>query len=418
MIKMLQRKFIVTAMTAVSVLIVVLLGAINILNYRMEQRQTEQILNMLTEREVIFSAPIKPEPGQRYGFLEPPMNEDAVLAARYFIVFLDEMGEFERADISHISSVTEDTAEKIAGNIQAGGREAGSIDKFQYRVMQSGNGQGSIIIFLDNSNQIFAVLRVFVISVCLGLLCWLFMLLLVILLSRKAIRPIAQNIERQKQFVTDAGHEIKTPLAIILANTEAMELHIGETKWSKNIRSQVGRLNGLMQELLFLAKMEEIGEAEGKRLLTEVSVSRVLEETLSSYEEAAGLRNLTITKEIQSGITICTDAGQMQQLFSILIDNAVKYSQENGHIWVSLDKKGSKAFFQIKNTCDILPDAAPEKLFDRFYRGDGARTQKNGGYGIGLSAARAIVEAHHGTIHAEYEAGRKILFTVCFNNAF
>ena len=235
------------------------------------------------------------------------------------------------------------------------------------------------------------MVRVLALSLGVGLLCWLLMLLLVILLSRRAIYPIAQSIERQKQFVTNAGHEIKTPLAIIAANTEAMELYQGESKWSKNIHTQVQRLNTLMQQLLQLSRMEEGGT---EKVAAEFSFSALLAEAIRPFQEPLALRGVVLTVDIQPDVQLYADKDAILQLISILLDNAVKYSKDGGQVVVLLQKTERHPVLQIKNTCVALPDTAPERLFDRFYRGDAARTQKNGGYGIGLSMAQAIVAAH------------------------
>lgn len=236
------------------------------------------------------------------------------------------------------------------------------------------------------------------------------MLLLVIFLSRRAIRPIAENIQKQRQFVTDAGHEIKTPLAIILANTDAMELHNGENKWSRNIRSQVVRLNGLMQNLLTLARADE----EKKIVNPEYfDLSDLLENLLASFEEPMRTKELVLQKDIHTDTLLCANKDQIASLLSVLIDNAVKYSAANGTVSICLTNSEKRVALHIENECEALPPCAPSQLFDRFYRADTARTQKNGGYGIGLSAAKAIVEAYRGEITAQYLSQNRIVFTIC-----
>ena len=246
-------------------------------------------------------------------------------------------------------------------------------------------------------------------SGALGLICWGFMLILVIILSKKAICPIAENIEKQKQFVTNAGHEIKTPLAIISANTEAMELYNGENKWTKNIKKQVDRLNGLMKNLLLLAKMEE-----SKIVYQKFSLSEMAREISESFFEPISLKNIAFETKIQPDIILNANSEHIRQLFSILLDNAVKYTDENGLISLSVLKNDKNIIIKLENTCENLPNINPEKLFDRFYRADEARTQKTGGYGIGLSVAKAIVNAQNGKIIANYIDNNKICFEITF----
>ena len=183
--------------------------------------------------------------------------------------------------------MTEEEALYIAGEIYRNGAQSGYTGNFRYQVAHALDGRSSLVICLDVSSQQRSVATVLLVSALIGLLCWLAMLMLVILLSKKAIRPIAVTLEKQKRFVTNAGHELKTPLAILLANTDALELHQGETKWSRNIRTQTVRLNGLMQNLLVLAKMDE---GSGSLPTSEFSFSLLIEEVLDFYREAAAVK--------------------------------------------------------------------------------------------------------------------------------
>lgn len=403
MIKTLQKRFVTTAMLAITILLLVLLGAINIGYSLISGRQEDAVLNMISQSEGMSPPDKAPRGKEKKGLLEPPMDEDAAMSARYFLVRLNEEGEIVQTDISRISSVTEEEAQEYAMEASKRTGDEGTIHSFKYKSAASWDNRGQVIIFLDTALQRHSVLMVLLLSVFIGILCWGCMLLLVILLSKKAIIPIAKNMEKQKQFVTNAGHEIKTPLAIIMANTDAMELHSGESKWSRNIRNQTIRLSGLMQNLLTLSKMDEAGQKLRK---DEFSISGLLEETLRPFYESAALNSVTIKEDIRPGVMIHANRENITQLVSVLMDNAVKYTNKGGEIGVILKKEDRKVKLQVNNTCDSLPVDAPEKLFDRFYRGDSARTQKSGGYGIGLSVAAAIVEAHKGKIQVKYEEDR------------
>lgn len=431
MIKTLQKKFIVTAMAAISILLVVLIGGINIANCWMNNSQTNQRLEMLadTEGHIDTDARIDMEghidtDGHMYkqkkpefrqgGFFDRPIDEDTAMSLRFFVVRLDNENQVTAKDVSRIFSVGGDEAEQYARRALEKGKQTGYLGGFKYRILavdnqtDSAGSSETVIVFLDISNQFHSMLMVLVLSVIIAAVCWLCMLLLVILLSRRAILPIAQNIQKQKQFVTDAGHEIKTPLAIIQANIDAMELINGENKWSKNIRSQTMRLSGLMQNLLTLAKMEE-GNQELP--MADFSISGLSEESLQPFYESAALRGILIETDIQPEVYIHANREYIQRLLSILFDNAVKYTNSGGTITVSLQKT-DKISLQVKNTCGELPQQSADKLFDRFSRGDSARTQKSGGYGIGLSAAQAIVAAQKGSIAAKYLDAHTILFVV------
>ena len=247
-----------------------------------------------------------------------------------------------------------------------------------------------------------------VISLIITAIAWILMFVLVSVLSRRAIAPIAENIVRQKQFVTNAGHELKTPLAIIMTNTEALELFNGESKWTRNIKAQTRRLNDLMQNLLTLSKMDE---ADLNLPMQDFDLGALIGETAAPFEEPAREKGLTLSVETPQ-ITVKANRDSMGQLIGILMDNAVKYTPEGGSILLTAFTEGNSVILREQNT--VSPDDReenPERLFDRFYRRDEARTQKKGGYGIGLSAARAIAAANRAQISAAY-LEQNIVFTV------
>lgn len=411
MIRVLQKKFVFTAMIAVSILILILLGTINVVNIIMVRNETNQTLSMISEADGNFDH-IQPTPSSVPPFdfrIEPKDERDKFLSSNFFVVRLNGNGQIIFTDVSRTSSVDEASAEELALRVLDEGTRTGKVGKYRYQISNSHMGDETVIVFLDNSEEILSYARVLFLSGGIGIICWILMLFMVMFLSKKAIRPIAENIERQKQFVTNAGHEIKTPLAIILANTEAMELYNGENKWSKNIREQTVRLNGLMKNLLLLAKMDE-GAAE--IIKSEISLSELVSENVRAFAEPLNLRSITLQIEIQPKVIIKANKEQMSQLISILLDNASKYTNDSGTVIVSLQQSDKRIKLLIKNSCRKLPDTPPDKLFDRFYRGDKARTQKTGGYGIGLSVARSIAEANQGSITAVYENPNFVSFTV------
>ncbi len=445
MVKQLQKKFIISAMTAVTILLVVLIGGINVFNYLTTSGDNDRLMEMLCynfETSTMwngYSASDNNQPPQNLSSVgqntvtgtdtsgsqdnpddqnnadfQPPQDngtkppddkkngdfgkhdKDAIKSARYAAVALDTDGNILRTDVTHISSLTEDEVTAFAQALKDTQTGTGTYNGYLYRISDAKRASGKVIILLDNGMQISSLFTVLFISVGAGIFGWLLMLLLVILLSKKTIAPVARSIEKQKQFVTNAGHEIKTPLAIILANTDAMELHNGENKWSKNIRAQTLRLSGLMQNLLMLAKMDE---SSAKLPMCSFDISTAAEDTVNAFTEPAALKGVMIEQDIQKGLNLNGNRDSIIQLMTVLLDNAVKYTESGGTIRAKLSGNEKNITLSIANTCE--PIDHPEKLFDRFYRGDSARTQKNGGYGIGLSVAQAIAELHKGTITAE-----------------
>lgn len=426
MIRALQKKFVLTSMTAITILLLVLLGGINISNLVVTNRTTKETLSALMQQEQMRShsdsgsapqtAPAPPE-GQGDP-LDGRPSQDDVMSSNYFVVCLDSSGNATYTDVTRVQGLTDETAADLALSIWQtaslnGEDSSGTSGKYRYLLRQDPSSDtetdSCTVIFLDTAQKVSSMLQVLFLSAALGAACWLAMLLLLILLSRRAIRPFAENISRQKQFVTNAGHEIKTPLAIIQANTEAMELFQGETKWSRNIKDQVRRLSSLTQNLLALARMDESAQSQPA---ADFSFSQLVEEQADTFAEPMALRHIAVSRQIAKDLWLHASKEQITRLLSILLENALKYTDEGGSLTVCLEQSGHELRLWMENTCSELPSLPPERLFERFCRGDEARTQKTGGCGIGLAVADAIAKSAHGSISASYPTSQSIRFTV------
>ena len=424
MVRTLQIKFVKTAMTAISVLLLAVICAISGIysfdTYRKEKNTAEMLadsggipdfVKMKRDRQEGFEPGPhdmqRPE-GTDSGnpFFDNRMSPDDVMAVRYFMIHYDTDGGIESADTGSIYSVTDEEAMEYGRQVITGGKQSGIIGHFMYCLKD--NEDGKTAAFVDVSSQISSILSVIVISLVIAAIAWILMFVFVSALSRRAIAPIAENIVRQKQFVTNAGHELKTPLAIIMANTEALELFNGESKWTRNIKAQTRRLNDLMQNLLTLSKMDE---ADLNLPMQDFDIGELIGEAAAPFEEPAREKGLMLSVETPQ-ITVRANRGSIGQLIGILLDNAVKYTPKGGEISLTAFREGNSVILRQQNTVspdDIEED--PERLFDRFYRRDEARTQKKGGSGIGLSAARAIASANGAQISAAYRE-QNIVFTV------
>lgn len=372
---------------------------------------------------------------------------DDMMAMRFFVVWFDENGEILMTDVSRIYSVSEEEAAEIAQNLfvplDKGEKKGGLSGDFRYMLQSrqasdtlqtSGTWKSSdalpdyapetwqdpeqnlsaaagkkaafLLVAMDISGDRSDLLAVLGISCLIAAVCWLLMLIPVNLLARRAIAPVAMSVERQKQFVTNAGHELKTPVAIIQANTEALELFNGESKWTRNIRSQTDRLNGLMQNLLTLSKMDE---SAMDLKMSSFPVGALISEVWENFAEPAASRDISFLFQTPSdgSDSVLANRESIAQLLSILFDNAVKYTPAGGRIRVSVSRDSGRVRLVQSNTVSAdsgdgeggLPED-PNRLFERFYRADKDRSRKKGGYGIGLSAARAIAEANRGSIRA------------------
>ncbi len=425
MVRTLQKRFVTAAMAAVTVLLLVLVGAINGLNMVSVRSEEERMLEMLLDnRGIPGDLPSggrdrrggKDHPYGGRGLLRVgPFTMDNAMSMRFFLVQFEEDGSIGKVDTSHIWSVTSDQAAGMAEEIRDAGSSRGRTGNFRYRMEED------TAVFLDVSESENAVLSVLLISGLIAAVCWLLTAILIVVLSRRAILPVAENIRRQREFVTNAGHEIKTPLAIISANAEALELFNGENKWTRNIRTQVVRLNGLMEELLTLARMDETVSVNKE----EIDLTALAAEAAEQFGESAQAGGISLRiPSAASPVLVSADRKLIRQLVNTLMDNAVKYTPEGGTICLETAYDDGKAVLRQWN--HIVPgteEKDPSRLLDRFYRGDRARTQKNGGYGIGLSAARSIAEANGAVLSVSYPNVRKkeqnqddhrILFTLHF----
>ncbi len=406
MTKTLKRRFIIFTMIAVTCLLIFIVLAINSLNWVMLERQSDTVLETLVDADGAFHKMDfdRPPPFSR------PLDMDRMRASRFFIVRSDLSGNIVDVNIDQISAIDQETAKSYALKVLKTDAVSGRVDGYKFVVKQMGLGQ--LIFFMDTSEQSESFRMVLFVSTAIAVLCWIMLLIIVILLSGKVIRPVLIGMEKQKQFITNAGHEMKTPLAIIQSNNDTMALIHGENKYNVHIRNQTKRLNVLMSNLLTLAKLnEEIP------LPTEaVNISEVANELLPVYMEDAQARNLRFHVHIEPDIVIQTNKDSFRQMLTILLDNALKYTPDSGYIRLSLARDDRHIQIIEENTCDPSLELDPERLFERFYRGDAARTQRkeSSGYGIGLSAARAICENFGGKMTTEYSSAESIRFTARF----
>ena len=310
MIRTLQKKFTVTAMIAVTVLLVLLLGGINLFNALSVSRDSDELLELIAAQEGFGPAPREEFPRAREdGLFRRNPDAGDRLSALTFSVRFDGEDNCVGTDLSRIADLSEEEALSLARQALAGGQDSGRIGSLRYRIVQPAAGYRTVV-FLDLSRQAHELLRVGALSALGGLAAWIAMLILVRFLSRLAIRPVAENMERQRRFVTDAGHELKTPLAIIRANTEAMELMGGESKYSRNIKDQVLRLTDLTANLLTLARFDE-GGAPADR--AELDLAALLRELWDSFQAPMELRKLQSSLSLPESLRLTASPAQLRQ---------------------------------------------------------------------------------------------------------
>lgn len=229
-----------------------------------------------------------------------------------------------------------------------------------------------------------------------------------LIFSRLAVKPFAESYQKQKRFITDASHEIKTPLTIIDANTEVLNMEYGENEWLKSTSNQVKRLTKLTERLVFLSRMDEEREVLQK---TDFSISDAVYEAARSFKAMAKSQNKTLNISVQPNVSYYGDESSIIRLVFLLLENAMKYSDDEGTVSLKFCTNGKNKVLSVKNTVAEIQKGKLDMLFDRFYRIDMSRNSQTGGFGIGLSVAKAIVNAHKGKITAVSSDGKSIEIT-------
>lgn len=439
MIKVLRFKFIKIAMLSISIVLIIIIGSINLANY------INMSNNINTKLELILSnGGTFPEFDKQLHFrdasteqlnteMEPPREPDdfslqippnklhrrgisaeSPFDTRYFTVKLNPKGVVKSINTGKIAAISTDTASSYAINLFQQKKDSGYIDCYKYitKTLNSdstGEASDTLYVFLDCDRELNAFRSFLLASVGISLVGLLVFFLLVFFFSKPMVQPMAESYAKQKRFITDASHEIKTPLTIIDANTEVLEMVAGENEWTQSTRKQIKRLAALTEKLVFLSRMDE--EANPPERI-EFSLSEAVLDTAEPFAAVAQTHNKSLKIDVSPDISYTGDEGNIRQLVSLLLDNALKYSNDNGSIRISLHTKGHNRILTVWNTVASIEAGSLDHLFDRFYRTDKSRSSETGGFGIGLSVAQAIVVAHKGKISACSKDGASILFTV------
>lgn len=401
MISRLRRKFIIISILSVTAVLAVLIGSINIFNFRNVTREADNIIDMLVEGGGVFPERLPPWPdapftdpfGGRRDMISPELRFEA----RYFTIRISYDGSRIATNTGMIAAVDASEAWELAEKVFEQGKLEGFEGDYRFRIADLGDS--ILIVFYDCGRSLNNARSFLWISIFISLIGLLIVFALIAISSKAVVKPAAEAYEKQKRFITDAGHELKTPLAVINADCDVLEMENAGNEWIADIRKQTERLTGLTGRLIYLAKTEE--GSKQKMTMIDFPLSDCISEEVESFKGLARASGKTITSEIADGLSYNGDQRAIEELVSILMDNAVKYSPEGGNIEVSLHKQGSKIIFRVYNdTKEPVPADVIKHMFDRFYRADSSRNSETGGYGIGLSIAKGITGSHGGKINA------------------
>lgn len=405
MLKKLRWRFIIVAMIAFSTVIIALLLIINIATYNSITHQQNKTLQMLTKMETDKKIPFSPD-----GFLTPPSHRDFSpefqYMLRFFAVYINGRNEVVKVNQDYIASISKEDAASYANHVTNNRRTSGYYNNYRYLITDTANGK--IIIFLNSERELQVLKSLLLLTLGIAVCCSIAAFILIAIFSKKAIAPYMRNIEAQKRFITDAGHELKTPLTAIATSADVLAMEYENNEWVQNIQHQSSRMSKLITELITLSRLDEEQPFPNIARFALTEAVWEISEPFSSLAEANGKE---YNQNIEDDLVLSGDKNAIQQMLSILLDNALKYSDKNGKIRLDVYKKRKKIEIVIYNTCSInnIPDL--DKIFDRFYRADQSRNQKDS-YGIGLSIAQSIAQNHGGCIKATSNNSTSITFTV------
>lgn len=394
-IRKLRKKFIVVSVASVAIVMFVLSALINGVNYANIRSEIRETLDYIATNGGDIP--------QNTGNLTTPGNDSPEFRyqTRYFSVKLDSDGNASEVNLENIAAVDRDEAITYAKLVSKRFFSFGSYGDYYYEASKSSDGS-VLVVFLDCAIRIHSYFRLFYGSlfICFGGLLVVF--LIIWFFSNRIIQPEIENVEKQKQFITNASHELKTPLAVIRANTELGEMMNGKTEWTESTLKQVDRLDGLVKNLVTLSRASE---QEGTGVIATTDISKSVCEVCETMEAVAEKNHKTLEKQIRENIVVRTDADAVKQLVRLLLDNAIKYCDDGGKIIVAFWKKGKTMTLVVSNSYAEGKNTDFSKFFDRFYRKDESHNVDKGGYGIGLSIAQNIVHRFRGNISASWKNG-------------
>ncbi len=425
-----RHKIIAAVMVSLILLLAITLCVIYISSYSSIRSRDREMLkryaemytleNKLNEAEPAFPDAENPtngvtleeigENGQKPAPPEGPSenmrgrNERIFDLSTFYSVAFSDSGEVLYVDRGKTELFAEDELIELAEEILEKNKAEGEISGLMY--VKTDKHNCTLVAFMDNTLSKGSMNTLLRYTLIAGGAAIVVLFFISRMLAKRIVKPLEENDERQKQFVSDAGHELKTPVAVINTNTELLSREIGENEWLSNIKYENERMGVLIKELLDLSHAEN-----AKIPMEQVDLSRLVTGEVLPFESVAFEKGLILQSNVEDGIFTEGNPAQLRQLTAILLDNAIRHSKGDNEIYLALNKDHRAAILKVENSGDDIPPSVQEHLFERFYRVDEARTGDSGGYGLGLAIAKAITEVHGGTIGVSSGGGR-VIFTV------
>ncbi len=430
----LRRKFIGFSLTAYLIVFILIASSILITNYMKVNERAENIAKIIIENDGvipkaqyprrdtnIWKAPEESDKSQVSEDAAAELNaspedinkrieKEALFAARFFTVKLSEELQVKEINIGNTAAINIDDARGYADEVVKDGKllkKEGITDNYKYFAGDTSNGK--IIVFIDCGKELQDFYFLVRTAGIVGIISVLGVLSVAGVLSKRAVAPIVKAYDKQKQFIIDISHELKTPLSIISANNDITVMEKGETGWTKSTSNQIARLNNLIDMLITLAKLEEKEDDKNK---VEFSLNRQIDDVVTGFKSMLTNRGLKIEKYLNEDIVLAGNPYDFKKMLEIVVENATKYSIENSTVSISVKGEGDEVLIGIRNLAEGLEKKDYNDIFERFYRLESSRNSETGGYGIGLAVAKAIAENHRGNITAKSPDGKQMVIEI------
>ena len=404
MINSYRKKFILVTMVSLFVIMGIIFGLTNITNYINTCNDSDATIQSIVNKEGPFGPPGGVVPPLEDGFRARDFDREEAFRTRYFSITYNSDGEVVEEDVDNIN-LTREQAIEFANTVYQKRSSKGFYAQYRYNIIsKDGN---TIVFMLDCAKERMSNNTFLFTSLIISLAAYLVIFVLMVIVSKIVVRPFYENMEKQKRFITDASHELKTPLTIMSADIEVLEIENGENEWLDSMKKQIERLTGMTKKLTLMSKMDEDSTTYE---LKDFDLSSKLNEAIENFTTLLSTKEKKLVLDISEGIHITGNEELIKELFFILLENAYKYSLSD--VSISLKKDNKNVVIEFSNEAEV-EDGSLDYLFDRFYRLDASRNSKTGGNGIGLSIAKSIVDINHGVISATGEKG-VITFKIIF----